>query len=73
MDNVFSISSDDYPDAFTWTGLGVIGKVVLTLSEAFGDEEISSGIYNCRLVLYDAVNTGGIPWDTVIQIKVYDY
>ena len=55
----FTISSDVYPDAITWsTGGDVLGLVNLRL----GDFKLLTMIYTVDLIVYDAVNTLGLYW-----------
>lgn len=55
----FTISSDVYPDAISWsTGGDVWGLVNLRL----GDFELSTRIYNVDLIVYDPLNTLGLYW-----------
>lgn len=52
-----AINSVDAPTAFDLTGLAT-GVIVLD----FGGQSIAVGVYQPRVVIYDATNTDGIVW-----------
>ena len=56
-----TIDSDTYPNVFTWTGLGVTGKLVIDLNEA-ESASLSAGTYQSRLIIVDPSNSDGIVW-----------
>lgn len=59
LKNSFTISSDMYPEAVSWsTGGDVWGLVNLKL----GDFQLSTTIYTAELLVFDPVNTLGLYW-----------
>lgn len=69
----WEIDYNDYNDAFNWN-TGVTGKVVLSLGDALNAESVAEGVYEVKLVLYDAVNTDGIIWpsEDLFTLDIYD-
>lgn len=67
----FSINSEDYPDIFDWDN-GVTGKLIISFGEENDEVILSKGIYNCRVKLFDSVNTLGVIWETILQIEVIE-
>ena len=60
----YTIDSDVTANIFTWTGLGVTGKMRIKL----GGQSIVSGTYKATLVLYDVINTNGIRWPVFLLV-----
>lgn len=62
MTDTIFVDSEVSEGAFTWTGLGVVGKMLIYL----GDEDIPPGTYmGSKLILFDSVNTKGIYWENI--------
>lgn len=61
LDGSTTIDSNVESSVFTWTGLGVTGKMTIDLS-ALTQTSLSAGAYKARLITIDATNPEGIVW-----------
>lgn len=67
-----SAFADDLPRVFDAAPEVTLTDNATKVSLALGDTAIKTGGHFCYLTIYDAVNTDGIAWDTII-IRVKEW